>query len=125
MTEGLPFASSMTDFTGGSLAQGYAQARAALARKLGGYGSNGLPSGFATSANNQLNSQQARDYDNSVVQNQLLNFQTKQQGAEALNPQPFFSGAAQGYGSVASMPVQPSPIPGIVGGAAAGLLKFV
>jgi hypothetical protein len=119
--EGLPFMGALTDFTGGTTATSFAPARAQLEQRLSRFGSGGLPSGFASQARTGLDTSQARAFDSNMVQNLLLNQQAKERGRAMLNPLGYASAAGQGYGSIMNMPVQPSPLGSILGGAAAGV----
>ena len=109
------------DYTGGSTAQAYAPARAQLAQRLSRMGNTGLPSGFATQANTDLDTNQSRTFDNQILQNFLLNKQAKMQGAGALNPLGTSQTALGGYGGIMNMPQKPSLGGSILGGALGGL----
>ena len=82
---------------------------------------SGLPSGFATQANTDLDTSQARTFDSNMMNNLLMNQQAKQTGAQGLNPLAFGSQAQSGYGGVMQMPQQPSMFGSILGGALGGL----
>lgn len=113
----------LTDYSGGTTAQAFAPARAQLASRLSKMNNSGLPSGFATQAQTDLDASQGRAFNANMVQNLLLNQQAKQQGAQALNPLAFGSQAMQGYGGIMNMPVQPSGLGSMFGGALGGLLS--
>src|SRR6185312_16127223 len=83
MNNGLPYYSSLTDAAGGTTAQAFQPARAALARETGGFGPS-LPNGFATQANSDLNEQQAQAFDQNLVGAMSANEQAKQAGAAGL-----------------------------------------
>lgn len=121
---GLPFRGALMDFSGGTQARSFAPAKGALERRLAGFGGS-LPSGFREQARSDFESGRARAFDDTMVRNLLLDEETRFRAADALNPLGFSSGAQQGFGSILSIPGQPSPASSILGGALAGLAGFL
>lgn len=120
--KGLPFMSSVPQYTQESAAQSFQPAKAQLSRQLGQMGP--LPSGFATTSANRINEAEGQTVDQNMLQNNLLNFQAKMNALGMLNPLGYASGAQQGLNSVMQAPVQPSPMGSIFGGALGGLLSL-
>lgn len=125
MTNGLPYANQLFDAAGGSSARAFAPARADLLRQIGG--SSGLPSGFKQQALTDLNSQQARQYDQDLVGALGANDQAKQQGASGLlgqaqiaNPTAYYQGALGGNSSIMNANLRKPGIAGLLGGIAGG-----
>lgn len=130
MQNGLPYANALTDAQGGLTAQAYAPARAALMRSMGYQ--QGLPSGFREQAISDFNENQAQAFDQNLVAAIGANEQAKQAGASGLlgqaqlaNPQSFFQGAGQGYGSIMNAPLQRPGMAGVLGGLAGGLASAI
>ena len=118
---GLPFMSSVPGYTKQATAESFAPVRAQLAQSLGNAGP--LPSGYATRALSRVDEAQGQTNDQQMLQNNLLNFNAKMQALGMLNPLGYASAAQQGNSSIMQMPVQPSPLGSILGGAVGGLLK--
>lgn len=125
MQNGLPYQNQAMDAASGSTAQAFAPQRADLLRSLGG--SSGLPSGFKEQALTDLNSNQARAYDSSIMSNLGANEQAKQAGASGLlgqaqiaNPQSYYGAALQGNSSIMNANLRKPGIAGLLGGIAGG-----
>lgn len=124
MNNGLPYQNALTDAQSGLTAQSFAPARANLTRSLG---NQNLPSGFATQAMTDLNSNQAQSYDQSLLGSLSANEQAKQAGASGIlgqaqiaNPLGYFGAAQQGNQSILQAPLQKPGIGGLLGGIAGG-----
>jgi hypothetical protein len=125
LNNGLPFYNSLTDFSAGKNAQAYAPAQAQLRRNLARMGT--LPSGFATDAMSNLESDRAHAFDNDLVGNALTNEQSKSEAARVLtnqqqvaNPLGYTSAAMSGNQSLMQAPLQKPGIGGLLGGIAGG-----
>jgi hypothetical protein len=128
LNNGLPFFPALTDNLNGVLARSYQPARAANERRLASFGN--LPSGFAEQSRRDLDTSQARDYDSQLVQNLLMNEQSKSDAsrvltnqAQVLNPLGYFSGAQQGNNTILQAPLQRPGLAGLLGGFAGGAAK--
>ena len=128
MQNGLPYMANLTDAAGGTTAQAFAPARAALMRSLGSQ--QGLPSGFRQGALTDFNEGQARAFDSNLINAQMMNEQAKQGGAagimgqaSAANPLGYYGGAMQGNNSIFQAPLQRPGLAGVFGGIAGGLAK--
>jgi hypothetical protein len=126
MQNGLPYASQMTDAASGLNARAFAPARQALNQQLGTQ--QGLPSGFATQARTDLNSNQAQGFDQQLLSGLQANQAAKQQGAAGLmgqaqmaNATGLYSGASSANNSVMQAPLQSPGMMGVLGGVAGGL----
>lgn len=129
MQNGLPYMSALTDSQSGTNAQAFAPARAQLTRSLG---NQNLPNGFAQQAQTDLNSQQARGFDQDLIGALGANEQAKQAGASGIlgqaqlaNPQGYFGGAMQGNQSILQAPLQRPGIGGLLGGLGAGAASAI
>lgn len=129
MQNGLPYMNALTDAQSGTNAQAFAPARANLLRSLG---NQNLPSGFQTQAMTDLNSQQARGFDQNLVGALGANEQAKQAGASGIlgqaqiaNPLGYFQGATQGNNSIMQAPLQRPGIGGLLGGIAGGAASAI
>jgi hypothetical protein len=125
MQGGLPYYGALTDAQSGINAQAFAPARANLYRQLGSQ--PGLPNGFRQQALTDLDSQQARSYDQNLVGTLAAQEQAKQAGAAGLigqaqiaNPMGYYSGALQGNQSILQAPLQRPGLAGVLGGLASG-----
>lgn len=118
---GLPFLNQFTDFSGGALARSIAPQRAALGARLSRYG-GALPSGFREQALGDLNTRQARAFDDQLIQGLMLDEETRARAAGLANPLGYFTGAQQGFGNILNTPQQQSPLGSILGGAIGGLI---
>lgn len=125
MNSGLPYFNALTDAQSGLTAQAFAPARANLLRQLGTQ--SNLPSGFKTQALTDLNSEQARTFDQNLLSALGANEQAKQAGASGLlgqaqiaNPLGYYQGALGGNQSIMSAPLQRPGIGGLIGGIAGG-----
>lgn len=122
LNNGLPYMSQLTNYNNGILAKSYAPAKAALNRQLAGEGDT-LPSGFATQARSDINSNEADAFDQNVVSALQQNQNAKQGAAAQLNPLGYYTGATGAGQSVTSAPpVQTGGVGNVLGGAVAGLL---
>jgi hypothetical protein len=98
MNNGLPGYRSMTDYSGGDIAQAFAPQRAQILRQTGMYANQ--PSGYRDALLTSLGSQQGRAFDSSLRQAMMANEMAKQQGAAGLQGQQQIAGnMALGYGS--------------------------
>jgi hypothetical protein len=127
MNQGNPYFSNQTDAMSGNNAAAFAPAKAQLDKSLG-QNANSLPSGFATGAQTDLASQQARSFDQGLSGAQQQNFNTKQQGAAgivgqgaAANPSAFSGQAIQGNSSVMNAPLATPGLGGLLAGLGGGL----
>lgn len=127
MGQGSPYFSTQADATGGTVAQGFAPAKAQLERTLG-QNANALPSGFATGARTDLSSQEARAFDQNLQGAQQQNLATRQAGAAGLlgqaqiaNPTAYSGQALQGNQSIMNAPLASPGLGGLLGGIAGGL----
>jgi len=130
MNHGLPYMNALNDAQSGLTAQAFAPARADLYRQLGSQ--SNLPSGFKTQALTDLNSQQARAYDQNLLGGLNANFQARQAGASGLlgqaqiaNPQGYYQGALGGNSSIMNAPLQRPGIGGLLGGIAGGAASAI
>ena len=128
MNKGLPYYNNMVDAAGGNTAQAFAPARAQLGRQLASQGGAGLPNGFATQAQTDLNSQQARAFDQQLQSAQAGNFQAQGQGAAGLlgqaqlaNPTAYSGQALGANQSIMNAPLASPGLGGLFGGLAGGL----
>ena len=126
MQNGLPYMNQLTDAQSGLVARSFAPARADLYRQLGSQ--QGLPSGFRQQALTDLDTQQARAFDQQLLGGLQMNEQAKQGGAAGLmgqaqiaNPTGYFGGAMQGNQSIMQAPLQRPGLGGLLGGIAGGL----
>jgi hypothetical protein len=124
MNQGLPYQAQAMDAAGGTTARAFAPARADLLRSMGG---SSLPSGFKQQALTDLNSQQARGYDQTLLSGLGANEQAKQSGAAGLlgqaqiaNPQGYYQGALGGNSSIMNANLRKPGIMGLLGGLAGG-----
>jgi hypothetical protein len=131
MQNGLPYIFALQDAQSGTNAQAFAPARAQLEQQLGQSG-NAMPSGFATSARMNLADQQAKSYDQTMMQNQGANLQAKMQGASGLlgqaqiaNPTAYSGQAIQGNQSIMGAPLASPGLGGLLGGFGGGLLSSI
>lgn len=127
MTGGLPFMNQLTDATSGLNARAFAPARQQLLRQLGTQ--QGLPSGFRQQALTDLDTQQARSFDDQLLGGLGANEQAKQAGASGLlgqaqlaNPTGYFGQALGGNSSIMNAPLQKPGLGGVLGGALGGAL---
>jgi hypothetical protein len=125
---GLPFFNALTDYNSGTISRSFQPARMTLEKRLSGYGS--LPSGFAEGARRDLDVSQAHAFDDSMVNNLLMNEQAKSDAArvltnqaQVLNPLGYYSGAQQGNNSIMQAPLQRPGLAGLIGGVAGGASK--
>jgi hypothetical protein len=125
LNNGLPFAPAMTDFSSGTNAQAFAPGRAQLKRSLARFGT--APSGFATQALSDFDTNRAHAFDSDIINNQLTNEQAKGEAARVLtgqqqvaNPLGYTSAAMQGNQSVMQAPLQKAGLGGLLGGAISG-----
>jgi hypothetical protein len=130
MQNGLPYMNQLTDASSGLTAQAFAPARQQLLQRLGTQ--QGLPSGFREQALTDLDTQQARAFDQQLLGGLQANEQAKQAGASGLlgqaqiaNPQGYFSGAGQANASIMNAPLQSPSFAGILGGVAGGLASRI
>jgi hypothetical protein len=130
LNKGLPFFGALTDFNKGTIARSFQPAKAALEKRLSSFGS--LPSGFAEQSRKDLSTSQAHAFDDSLVQNLLMNEQAKSDAsrvltnqAQVLNPLGYFGTAASGNNSIMQAPLQKAGIAGVLGGLAGGAMSFV
>lgn len=126
MNSGDPNFNQYTDARSGAIARSFAPARQQLNLQLGTQ--QGLPSGFATQARTDLDTQQAQAFDQNLQQGLQLNEQAKQAGAAGLvgqqqvaNPTGYFGGAMQGNQSIMQAPLQKPGLGGLIGGALGGV----
>ena len=126
MTNGLPFYGALTDFSNGTAARAYNPVRANFLRSTSTLGA--LPSGFKAGGMNDINEAAAHDFDSQLINDAMMNFQTKQAGAagqtglmQVVNPAAFYGGSSSASSS-AMQPLQPQPNPwmGVLGGAVGG-----
>jgi hypothetical protein len=125
---GLPFFNALTDYNSGTTARAFQPARAALERRLSSFGI--LPSGFAEGARRDLDTSQAHAFDDSMINNLIMNEQAKSDAsrvltnqAQVLNPLGYYSGAQQGNNSIMNAPLQRPGLAGLIGGAVGGASK--
>lgn len=130
MNNGLPYMNYLTDAAGGSTARAFQPVRAAQLQRIGSQ--QGLPSGFREGALSDLDEAQAQAFDQNLTGALGANEQAKQAGASGLlgqaqiaNPQGFFQGASQGYGSIMGAPLQRPGLGGVIGGVASGLASAI
>lgn len=130
MENGLPYMNQITDASSGLTARSFAPARQQLLQRLGTQ--QGLPSGFREQALTDLDSQQARSFDDQLLQGLGANEQAKQAGASGLlgqaqlaNPQSFFAGAGGANQSIMGAPLQRPGLGGLLGGVAGGLASAI
>lgn len=126
MQTGLPYQAQAMDAAGGTTARAFAPARADLLRRIGG--SSGLPSGFKQQSLTDLDSQQARSYDQNLLGGLAANDQAKQAGAAGLlgqaqiaNPAGYYNGALGGNSSIMNANLRKPGIAGLLGGLAGGV----
>jgi hypothetical protein len=130
LQNGLPFAPAMTDFSSGTNAQAFAPGRAELKRSLARFGT--APSGFATQALSDFDTNRAHAFDSDIINNQLTNEQAKGEAARVLtgqqqvaNPLGYTSTAMQGNQSVMQAPLQKAGLGGLLGGAISGAVSKI
>lgn len=130
MEGGLPYMNQITDASSGLTARAFAPARQQLLQRLGTQ--QGLPSGFRTGALTDLDTSQARAFDDQLLQGLGANEQAKQAGASGLlgqaqlaNPQSFFAGAGGANQSIMQAPLQKPGLGGLLGGIAGGLASSI
>lgn len=130
MQNGLPYFNQITDAASGTTARAFAPARQQLLQQLGTQ--QGLPSGFRQQALTDLDSQQARAFDQQLQGGLGANEQAKQAGASGLlgqaqlaNPQGFFAGAGGANQSILQAPLQKPGLGGLLGGVAGGLASAI
>jgi len=126
MQSGVPYFNQLSDASSGLMARAFAPFRAELYRQLGSQ--QGLPSGFRQQAFTDLDTQQARAFDEQLLQGQQMNEQARQGGAAGLmgqaqiaNPTGYFGQALQGNQSIMQAPLQRPGVGGLLGGVAGGL----
>jgi hypothetical protein len=96
---GLPFYRNTTDYSSGMNAQAFAPQRAALLRQTNQYAN--MPSGYRDAMLTSLAAQEGRSFDNSNIQNALMNQQAKAQGLAGLQGEQQIAGnEALGYGAL-------------------------
>jgi len=130
MENGLPYFNQLSDASSGLTAQAFAPARQQLLQRLGTQ--SGLPSGFREQALTDLDTQQARAFDQQLLGGLQANEQAKQAGASGLlgqaqiaNPQGYFGQALQGNSSIMNAPLQRPGYAGLLGGVAGGLASAI
>ncbi|HXF14710.1 MAG TPA: hypothetical protein VN517_16255 [Terriglobales bacterium] len=128
MNNGLPYYNNLVDAASGNTAQAFAPARQQLGMTLAQQGGSNLPSGFRTQALTDLNSQQARAFDQNLQSAQAQNFQAKGQGAAGLlgqaqlaNPTAYSGQALSGNSSIMNAPLASPGLAGLLGGIGGGL----
>lgn len=122
MQSGSPFMNQFTDAASGINARAFAPARQQLLQRLGTQ--QGLPSGFREQALTDLDTQQARGFDQQLLGGLQMNEQAKQQGAAGLlgqaqlaNPLGYYGGATEGNKSIMNAPLASPGFQGALGGA--------
>lgn len=130
MSTGLPYYNALTDSVSGTTAKAFAPARAALSRSLTKFGT--LPSGYADAARRDLDTNQARTFDDNLVTAMGANDQAKQQGAAGLigqaqvaNPTAYSGQALQGNQSIMNAPLAKPGLGGLLGGIAGGAMSAI
>jgi hypothetical protein len=120
MNNGLPYFNQFTDAQSGLTARAFAPARQQLLQRLGTQ--QGLPSGFRNQALTDLDSQQARAFDDQLQTGLGLNEQAKQLGASGLmgqaqiaNPLGYYGGALSGNESIMKAPLAKPGLGGLLG----------
>jgi hypothetical protein len=128
MQNGNPYYANQIDQVSGNVAQAFAPARAQLYQQLGSQ--QGLPSGFKTQALTDLNSQQARAFDQGLLGAQMGQEQAKQGGAAGIMGQGqlaqqgalgYYGGASGANNSIMNAPLQGPSALGVLGGLAGGI----
>lgn len=126
MQSGLPYFNQLTDAASGTTARAFAPARQQLLQRLGTQ--QGLPSGFREGALTDLDTQQARAFDQNLQGALGAQEQAKQAGASGLlgqaqiaNPQGYYGAAMGGNQSILQAPLQRPGLGGLLGGVAGGL----
>jgi len=130
MNNGLPYFNQLTDASSGLVARSFAPARQQLLQRLGTQ--QGLPSGFRNQALTDLDSQQARAFDDQLMQGLQAQESAKQGGAAGLmgqaqiaNPTAYSGQAIGGNASIMNAPLQKPGIGGLLGGVAGGLASAI
>lgn len=130
MQNGLPYFNQLTDASSGLVARSFAPARQQLLQRLGTQ--QGLPSGFRQQALTDLDTSQARAFDDQLLQGQQMQEQAKQGGAAGLmgqqqlsNPLGYYGGAQGGNQSIMQAPLQRPGLGGLLGGVAGGLASAI
>jgi hypothetical protein len=130
LQNGLPFFGAMTDAASGLNAQAFAPARAALTKRLDSFGS--LPSGYREQALTDLDAQQARAFDSSLLSNLLTNEQSKSEAARLItgqqqiaNPLGYYNSSISGNQSIMNAPLQSTGVGGLLGGLAGGAMSAI
>lgn len=130
LNNGLPFYDQLTDAASGTTAKAFAPTRAALQRQLSLYGD--LPSGYKDQMLADLDTQQARAFDDQLVNNMLLNENAKSEAARLItgqqqiaNPLGFYGAAGQSNQSIMQAPLQSAGIGGLLGGIAGGAASAI
>lgn len=130
MNNGLPYYDALTDSASGTTAKAFAPMRAANERRLTRFGT--LPSGFADASRRDVDTAQARAFDDSLVGAMGANDQAKQQGAAGLigqaqvaNPTAYSGQAIQGNSSIMNAPLAKPGLSGLIGGLAGGAMSAI
>lgn len=86
LNNGLPYMSSVLDQQGGTTARAFAPVKAQVARTVSNFGTS-LPTGFGTGAMTDVNSEQARAYDDALYGRLADNENVKSEAARLLTQQ--------------------------------------
>ena len=128
MTSGLPFYDALTDYTGGTTAAAFAPGRAAILRRFNTM--SGLPSGMKEQTLADYDANEARAFDQGMVNNLLMNEQEKQTGAglltgqqQIMNPATYYGLAGSSNQSIMQAPLQSPGLGGLLGGIAGGVIS--
>jgi hypothetical protein len=122
---GLPFSNALLDGKAGIIARSFAPAKARLNQRFASQPDS--PSGFREASMRSLDAEQARAFDDSLVNALMMDENARAEAARLITGQqqiansvPYYTASIAGNNSIMQAPLQSPGLTGIIGGAVQG-----